>query len=57
MEMGGAGEEVWNVERSEGGWGTVRNGIWNVKSELQIKLNLKKRESKNKTKQKLKKTT
>jgi hypothetical protein len=31
-------EEVWNVEQSEGGWG-ARNGTWNVKNELKIKLN------------------
>ena len=32
------GEEVWDVEQSEGGW-VARNGIWSVKNELQIKLN------------------
>ena len=42
MEMGWGGEEVWDVEQSEGGWGGVGNGIWSVKNELQIKLNLKK---------------
>jgi hypothetical protein len=24
-------EEVWDVEKSEGGWGGVENGIWGVK--------------------------
>jgi hypothetical protein len=33
------GEEVWDVEQSEGGWGGPENGIWRVKNELQIKLN------------------
>jgi hypothetical protein len=33
------------VEQSEGGWGGAGNGIWNVKNELQIKLNLKKTQS------------
>jgi hypothetical protein len=23
--------EVWDVEQSEGGWGSVRNGIWSAK--------------------------
>ena len=36
---GGGGEEVWDVEQLDGGWGRVGNGIWNVKNELQIKLN------------------
>lgn len=26
---------------TEGGWGSAGNGIWNVKNELQIKLNFK----------------
>jgi hypothetical protein len=30
---------VWDVEHPEGAWGEVGNGIWNVKNELQIKLN------------------
>jgi hypothetical protein len=30
MEMGWGGEEVWNVEQSEGGWG-AGNRIWSVK--------------------------
>jgi hypothetical protein len=30
------------VEQSEGGWGGAGNGIWTVKNELQINLNLKK---------------
>jgi hypothetical protein len=38
-QVGWGGEEVWDVEQSEGGWGRVVNGIWNVKNELQIKLN------------------
>jgi hypothetical protein len=25
------GEEVWDVEQSEGGWGGAGNGIWSVK--------------------------
>jgi hypothetical protein len=33
---------VWDVEQLEGGVGGVGNGIWSVKNELQIKLNLKK---------------
>jgi hypothetical protein len=36
------------VEPSEGGWGGAGNGSWNVKSELQIKLNLKKETCKEK---------
>jgi hypothetical protein len=28
------GEEVWDVEQSEGGWGGAGNGIWSVKNEL-----------------------
>jgi hypothetical protein len=27
----------------EGGWGGAENGIWSVKNELQIKLNLNKK--------------
>ena len=42
MEMGWGGEEVWDVEQSEGGWGGAENGIWSVKNELQVKLNFKK---------------
>jgi hypothetical protein len=34
----GGEEELWNVEQSEGRWGGVGNGLWNVKYELQIKL-------------------
>jgi hypothetical protein len=37
MEMGWGGEEVWDVEQSEGEWEGVKNGIWSVKNELQIK--------------------
>ena len=40
MVMGWIGEEVRDVEQSVGGWGG-ENGIWNVKNELQIKLNIK----------------
>jgi hypothetical protein len=32
MEMGWGGEEVWDVEQSEGGWGGKGNGIWSVKN-------------------------
>jgi hypothetical protein len=45
MKMGW-GEEVWDEEQSEGGWGTG-NGIWSVKNELQIKLNFKRGRNKN----------
>jgi hypothetical protein len=41
VEMGCGGEEVWDVEQLEGGRGRAGNGIWSVKNELQIKLNLK----------------
>jgi hypothetical protein len=41
-ERGWGGEEVWDVEQLEGGWGGAGNGIWSVKNELQIKLNFKK---------------
>jgi hypothetical protein len=44
--MGWGGEQVWNVKQLEGGWGGVGNGIWSVKNELQINLNLKKRKRK-----------
>jgi hypothetical protein len=40
VEMGWGGEEVWDVEQLEGGWGDG-NRIWSVNNELQIKLNLK----------------
>jgi hypothetical protein len=43
MEMGSCGEEVWDVEQSDGGWGRAGNGIWSIKNELQTKLNFKKR--------------
>ena len=39
VEMGWGGEEVWDVEQLEGGWGGAGSGIWSVKNELQIKLN------------------
>jgi hypothetical protein len=29
--MGWDGEEVWDVEQSEDGWGRAGNGIWSVK--------------------------
>jgi hypothetical protein len=42
VEMEWGGEEVWNVEQSEGKMGgRVGNGIWSVKIKLKIKLNLK----------------
>jgi hypothetical protein len=31
VETWWGGEEVWDVEQSEGGWGGMRNGIWSVK--------------------------
>ena len=40
--MGWGGEDVWDVEQLEGGWGGAGNGIWSVENELQIELNLKK---------------
>jgi hypothetical protein len=40
------GEEVWDMEQSEGGWGVVGNGIWHVKNKLNIKLKFKKRKKK-----------
>jgi hypothetical protein len=40
VETGWGGEEVWDVEQSEGGWGRAGNRTWDVKNELQIKLNL-----------------
>ena len=42
MEMGWGGDEVWDVEQSEGGCGGVGNEIWSVKHELQIKLKINK---------------
>jgi hypothetical protein len=42
VEKGWGGEEVWDGEQLEDGWGGAGNGIWSVKIELQIKLNLKK---------------
>jgi hypothetical protein len=44
--QGWGGEEVWDVEQLEGGWGVAGNGIWSVKTELQIKLKNKKEISK-----------
>jgi hypothetical protein len=38
VETGWGGEEVWDVEKLEGGCGGAGNGIWIVKNELQIKL-------------------
>jgi hypothetical protein len=37
-------EGVWDVEQSEGGWGSAGNRIWSVKNELQLKFNVKKKE-------------
>jgi hypothetical protein len=37
METGWAGEVVWDVEQTEGGWGPARNGIWSVENKLKIK--------------------
>jgi hypothetical protein len=36
VEMGWGGEEVWDVEQSEGGWG-MGNGIWSARNKLKIK--------------------
>ena len=36
VETGCGGEEVWDVEQLEGRRGEEVNGIWSVKSELQI---------------------
>ena len=44
MEWGG--EEVWDVEQLDGGWGGAGNGIWSVKIELQIKLIQKEKKKK-----------
>jgi hypothetical protein len=38
MEMEWGGEEVWNMEELEGGWG-AGNEIWSVKNKLKIKKN------------------
>ena len=35
VEMGWGGEEVWDVEQSEGGWG-MGNGIWSARNKLKI---------------------
>ena len=40
-EKGYGEEEVRDVKQLEGGRGGAGNGRWNVKNELQIKLNLK----------------
>jgi hypothetical protein len=45
VDTGCGGEEVWDVGQLEGGRGGAGNGIWGVKNELQIKLNLKKEEN------------
>ena len=37
METRWGGEEVWDVEQLEGGWGGAGNGIWSVKNKLKIK--------------------
>jgi hypothetical protein len=31
VEMGLGGENVWDVEQSESGWGGAGNEIWSVK--------------------------
>jgi hypothetical protein len=31
VEVGWSGEDVWNMELSNGGWGEAGNGIWSVK--------------------------
>jgi hypothetical protein len=36
--MGWGGEEMCDVEQSEGGWGGVRNGIWSVKQLIYNKI-------------------
>jgi hypothetical protein len=33
----GSGEEAWDVEQSEGGWGGVGNEIWSVKNKSILK--------------------
>jgi hypothetical protein len=39
VETGLGGEEVWDVEQSEGGWGGGEgNGIWSVKNKLKNKI-------------------
>jgi hypothetical protein len=37
MEKGWGGEEVWDVEQSEGEWWEAGNGRWSVKNKLKIK--------------------
>ena len=37
VETGSRGEERWDVEQLEGGWGGAGNGIWSVKNKLKIK--------------------
>ena len=46
METGCGGEDVWDVEQSEGRWGRAGNGIWSVKNELQVKLKNNNKEKK-----------
>jgi hypothetical protein len=43
VKMGYSGEEVWDVGQLGCGQGGTGNGIWSIKNELQIKLNLKNR--------------
>jgi hypothetical protein len=36
VETGWDGEDVWDVDQSEGRWGRGRNGIWSAKNKLLI---------------------
>jgi hypothetical protein len=47
VETGWGGEEVWDMEPSECGWG---KGIWSVKNKLKIKKSQKKKKRKKKRK-------
>jgi hypothetical protein len=40
MKTGWGGEEVWDVEQTEGRWG-ARNCIWSIKYKLKKKENFK----------------
>jgi hypothetical protein len=42
MEMGWGGEEVWDVEQSEDGWGEGRE--WNMECKNILKIKIKKLE-------------
>jgi hypothetical protein len=44
VETGCGGEEVWDVEQSEGGRGRMGNGIWSCKKWIINKIKFKKRE-------------